>query len=58
MNKLTEFLIRCRMTGMVSNQIMLKIIKISINSANLETEAGEFLKELGVTKNIISFYYY
>jgi DNA protecting protein DprA len=34
------------MTGMVSNQIMLKIIKISINSANLETEAGEFLKEV------------
>lgn len=34
------------MTGMVSNQIMLKIIKISINSANLETEAGDFLKEI------------
>ncbi|CAJ1175651.1 DNA-processing protein DprA [Companilactobacillus nantensis] len=45
MNELTEFLIRCRMTGMVSNQIMLKITKISINSASLETEACYFLKE-------------
>ena len=35
MTKLTELLIRCRLTGMVSNQIMLKIIKNSIKSDNL-----------------------
>jgi len=46
MTKLTDFLIRCRMTGMMSNQIMLNIIKISINSANLESEAYEFLENI------------
>ena len=45
MTKLTKFLIRCRMTGMVSNQIMLKIIKLSINSANLESETFNLLKK-------------
>jgi Predicted Rossmann fold nucleotide-binding protein involved in DNA uptake len=33
------------MTGMVSNQIMLKIIKLSINSANLESETFNLLKK-------------
>lgn len=44
MDKLTEFLIKCRLTGMVSNQIMLNIIKISINSDNLENETFNLLK--------------
>lgn len=35
MTELTEFLVKCRMTGMVSNQILLKIIKISLKSDNL-----------------------
>lgn len=51
MTKLTEFLIRCRLTGMVSNQIMLKIIKISIKSANLRSETFHLLKkEWGLDK--------
>ncbi|CAJ2233944.1 DNA-processing protein DprA [Companilactobacillus paralimentarius] len=45
MNELTDFLIKCRLTGMISNQIMLKIIKKSINSANLITESFDLLKQ-------------
>ena len=44
MTKLTDFLIRCRMTQMVSNQIMLKIIKKSIISDNLEKDTFEMLR--------------
>jgi len=51
MKKLTEFLIKCRLTGLVSNQIMLKIIKISLNSDSLESETFHLLKnELGFEK--------
>ncbi|WP_119326348.1 DNA-processing protein DprA [Companilactobacillus musae] len=51
MTKLTEFLVRCRMTGMVSNQIMLKIIKISLKSDNLKGETFNLLKnEWGLEK--------
>ncbi|HCD07939.1 MAG TPA: DNA-protecting protein DprA [Lactobacillus sp.] len=54
MNKLTEFLVRCRLTGMISNQIMLimlKIIKLSINSDNLKSESFNLLKnEWGLEK--------
>jgi len=44
MKELTEFLIKCRMTGLVSNQIMLKIIKISLNSDRLKSETFHLLK--------------
>lgn len=51
MTKLTEFLVQCNRTGLVSNQIMLKIIKLSINSANLKSETFNLLKnELGLEK--------
>lgn len=51
MANLTEILIRCKMTGIVSNELMLKIIKISIKSANLELEVSNFLKkQLGIAK--------
>lgn len=51
MDNLTEWLIMCRRTGMVSNQVMLKIIKISINSANLRSETFYLLKcEWGLEK--------
>ncbi|WP_246005621.1 DNA-processing protein DprA [Companilactobacillus insicii] len=43
-NELTDFLIKCRLTLMISNQEMLKIIKISQNSDNLEQDAFSFLK--------------
>lgn len=45
MDKLTEVLIKCRMTKMVSNQDMLKIIKKSIKSANLEKDALKLMEE-------------
>ncbi|WP_334328736.1 DNA-processing protein DprA [Companilactobacillus sp. HBUAS59699] len=45
MNELTNFLIKCRLTMMISNQEMLKIIKISQNSDNLEQDAFLFLKD-------------
>lgn len=43
-NKLTELLIKARLTMMISNQEMLYIIKISQNSDNLEQDAFLFLK--------------
>ncbi|WP_125590453.1 DNA-processing protein DprA [Companilactobacillus jidongensis] len=42
--KLNDLLIKCRLTMMISNQEMLKIIKISQNSDNLEQDAFLFLK--------------
>ncbi len=51
MTKLTDFLVKCRMTGMVSNQILLKIIKISLKSDNLELQTRLMLeKEWGLDK--------
>lgn len=45
MEKLTEILIKCRMTRMISNQMMLKIIKLSLKSADLETDTLKLLKK-------------
>lgn len=45
MTELTKFLISCRMTGLLSNQIMLKIIKLSINSANLKSDSFSLLQK-------------
>ena len=51
MTELTNFLIKCRLTGMVSNQIMLKIIRISLKSDNLREESFNLLKtEWGIDK--------
>ncbi|WP_225426585.1 DNA-processing protein DprA [Companilactobacillus hulinensis] len=44
MNELTRVLIKCRLTMMISNQEMLKIVKLSLNSDNLEQDAFLMLK--------------
>ncbi|MCH4008296.1 DNA-processing protein DprA [Companilactobacillus sp.] len=46
MDKLTEFLTRCRLTRQVSNQQMLKIIKFYLESAHFESDALKFVADL------------
>ncbi|APX72903.1 DNA-processing protein DprA [Companilactobacillus allii] len=44
MNKLTEILVKCRLTMQISNQEMLKIVKLSLNSDNLEQDTFYMLQ--------------
>ncbi|MFD1471320.1 DNA-processing protein DprA [Companilactobacillus mishanensis] len=51
MEKLNEFLVQCRMTRMVSNQMLLKIISIFIDNPNFEMDSLKMLKlKLGPEK--------
>ncbi|MFD1419109.1 DNA-processing protein DprA [Companilactobacillus keshanensis] len=55
MDKLTKILIKFRLTNLVSNQDMLKVIKKSIKSANLESDTLKVIKESRSTKEFDQF---
>lgn len=45
MDKLTEFLVKCRMTRMVSNYDLLMIVKISTQNQNFQAEALKYFQQ-------------